>query len=89
MIQSENFTFKILTANFPIFRCIAFIAIYRTFKTFLTFLTKQYEARFGEIKLSTLSCRHSQGHLIQVNKIFNKIDDVDLDPIIQQNQIGL
>ena len=51
--------------------------------------TKQYETRLREVELFPLSYRRSRGDLIQVYKIFNKIDDVDLDPIIQLNQNGL
>ena len=50
---------------------------------------KQYETRLREVELFPLSYRRSRGDLIQVYKIFNKIDDVDLDPIIQLNQNGL
>ena len=47
---------------------------------------KQYETRLREIGLFPLRYRRSRGDLIQVYKFFIKIDDVDLDPIIQLNQ---
>ena len=50
---------------------------------------KQYETRLREVELFPLSYRRLWGDLIQVYKIFNKIDNVDFDATIQLNQNGL
>ena len=59
------------------------------YQTSILIKKNNMKQRLREIELFPLSYRRSRGDLIQVYKIFNKIDDVGLDPIIQQNQNGL
>ena len=48
-----------------------------------------YDERLKKIKLYSLSYRRERGDLIEVYKIFNRIDDVDLEPLIELSQTGL
>ena len=50
---------------------------------------KPYETRLSDSNLFSLSYRRKRGDLIEIYKIFNKINDVELEPIITLNQNGL
>ena len=50
---------------------------------------KKYAERLEETELFTMSHRRSRGDLIEVYKIFNKLDNVDLEPLIELSQTGL
>ena len=50
---------------------------------------KEYEERLEEINPFSISYRRARGDLIQVYKIFNRIDNVDLEPLIELSQTGI
>ena len=54
-----------------------------------TLRNKKYEDRLRETELFTMSHRRFRGDLIQVYKIFNKLDNVDLEPLLELSQTGL
>ena len=60
-----------------------------TTKLIPTLRNKKYEDRLRETELFSMSHRRFRGDLIQVYKIFNKLDNVDLEPLLELSQTGL